>query len=398
METPIKTPVLILNGFLGSGKTTLFRNLLTQAKTKGVSVGAIVNDMSELDVDGELIGNTGIVEEGVATLETIHSCVLSSRRGIEKLDQALKRLLSEKGTELIIIETSGSCHPLPLVEYFKRHAQTRLIGVFACVDALMLTHDFECGEALIPSMQQNMAQGRRGTVNLLVEQILFSSHAILTKSDRVPEQAFSRIVTSVQSINPYVPALSVQFGRLALDTILDLPEYDYYKVARLIAELKPVLAAEGDRPYNLATRVIQDDRPFHPQRLWEVCHQHLDKGIYRSKGFFWLATRDKFSLLWSQSAGGIALEIHGSWRAGIVEDENHGISEMEIELLKEQLSKEHGRFGDRRCDLTVIGDATKVGSFAEALESCFLTEKEIELWRSGHIFDDPWPTRIVTMS
>tara|TARA_B100001758_G_C18304090_1_gene554077 strand:+ start:795 stop:974 length:180 start_codon:yes stop_codon:yes gene_type:complete len=57
-----KIPVVILNGFLGSGKTTLFRSLLSQSKKNKLSICAIVNDMSELDIDGELIANTSAVE------------------------------------------------------------------------------------------------------------------------------------------------------------------------------------------------------------------------------------------------------------------------------------------------------------------------------------------------
>ena len=160
-----------------------------------------------------------------------------------------------------------------------------------------------------------------------------------------------------------------------------------------------MLAAEeeNDRPYDLATRVIKDDRPFHPQRLWEICHQYLDKRIYRSKGFFWLASRDKHSLLWNQAAGSISLEIIGSWRSGIIEDENHGLSEMEIRLIEERLAKESGRFGDRHCDLTVIGDKTQVDRFTNALKSCFLVDEEIELWKNGYEFDDPWPKNLVKM-
>lgn len=74
--------------------------------------------MSELDVDGELISNTDVVEENNQILESIPSCVLSSKQGIKKLDESIKKLLSNQSPKLIIIETSGSCHPLPLVEYF----------------------------------------------------------------------------------------------------------------------------------------------------------------------------------------------------------------------------------------------------------------------------------------
>lgn len=394
-----KVPVVILNGFLGSGKTTLFRNLLAQSKKKNIPVCAIVNDMSELDVDGELLGITDIVEEDNSILESIHSCVLSSNKGIKKLDEAINRLLSHQNPELIIIETSGSCHPMPLVNYFENRGEVKLTGVFVLVDSLMLAHDYNYGESLVPKMQSNLAHNRRDTVNLLVEQILFCSHLLLTKADRIDKEKLPHIASYIHAINQFTSTHTVHFGKLEIESLLELKEYDYYKVAQLVEELQPVLAAEeeNDRPYDLATRVIKDDRPFHPQRLWEVCHQYLDKRIYRSKGFFWLASRDKHSLLWNQAAGSISLEIIGSWRAGIIEDENHGLSEMEIRLLEQRLSNEPGRFGDRHCDLTVIGDTTQVDRFTNALTSCFLTDEEIVLWKNGHTFDDPWPKNLVKM-
>ena len=87
-DTANKIPVVILNGFLGSGKTTLFRNLLAQARKKDISVCEVVNDMSELDVDGELIAGTDIVEDDNSIFQSIHSCVLSSKKLAEELSRA----------------------------------------------------------------------------------------------------------------------------------------------------------------------------------------------------------------------------------------------------------------------------------------------------------------------
>lgn len=160
----------------------------------------------------------------------------------------------------------------------------------------MLAYDYNDGQNLVPSMQQNLAQGIRDTTNLLVEQIMFCSHLLFTKSDRLPEGKLEEIASSIHSINPYVAAISVRFGNLSIESLFELPEYDYFKVAQLVEELKPVLASEeqADRPYSLTTRVIKDDRPFHPQRLWEVCQQYLGEKVYRSKGFFWLASRGQY--------------------------------------------------------------------------------------------------------
>ena len=395
-----KTPVVILNGFLGSGKTTLFRNLLSQSKIKQLSVCAIVNDMSELDVDGELIANTAIVEDDSKILESISSHVLSSKIGLKKLDQSISKLLSNSHPDLIIIETSGSCHPMPLIRYFKNHQKVNLTGVLVLVDSLMLAHDYDYGSALITSMQQNMSEGKRGTINLLVEQIMFCSHLILTKSDRINNNKIQDIKDHIKKINPFVSVNSIIFGKLSIESIFEIKEYNYDNVKILFDELQHILEAEEntDRPYNIETRVIKDDRPFHPERLWDVCHKYLDKRIYRSKGFFWLASRREHSLLWNQASGGINLELMGTWLAAIFENKNNGPLEEEMKLLEERLENETGRFGDRCCDLTVIGDKDQVNQFTEKLKSCFLTDNEIKQWKNGIEFKDPWPKKIVRLN
>lgn len=396
MKVIPQVPVVILNGFLGSGKTTLFRSLLAQSKKKNIPVGAIVNDMSELDVDGELLGSTDIIEEDNSILESISSCVLSSKMGIRKLDIAIKKLLINQKPKLIILETSGSCHPMPLITYFKGQNLVQLTGVLVLVDGFMLKHDLNYGKSLIPKIQQNNVEEKRDTINLLVEQILFCSHLFITKADKIEENKLSDIAKFIQDINPLVPVHSLLFGRLTIESLSELKEYNYSNITQLTKELEPILESEenANSPYDLATRVIKDDRPFHPVRLWNVCHQYLDKRIYRSKGFFWLASRSQHSLLWQQAASGISLELIGFWRSGILEDKNHNLTEMEIEHLEKILSTQPGRFGDRHCELTVIGDKSQVNGFIDKLKNCFLTDDEIRLWQEGYEFDDPWPKNI----
>tara|TARA_Y100001954_G_scaffold182816_1_gene195018 strand:- start:499 stop:1728 length:1230 start_codon:yes stop_codon:yes gene_type:complete len=388
--------VIVLNGFLGSGKTTLFRNLLTQSKKLKINLGAIVNDMSELDVDGEILGNNPSVEGGDNQLISIHSCVLSSQQGLKSLQSALANLIHSptKLPELVIIETSGSCHPMPLVQFFRDSGDWRLTGVFTLVDSLTLSRDFDNGEALIPAFQDNLHHGKRDVTNLLVEQVLFGSHIFLTKTDRVSKHDSNTAIATLKSLNPNAPVQVLQFGNMSLPSLFELADYDFPSVSVLIHELSQTLASENDRPYNIGTRVIKSDLPFHPQRLWDACHRFLDDEIYRSKGFFWLASRDKFAMLWNQAGSGINLEIVGSWRAGIVEDVESGLTNEEISELKKRLKKESGRFGDRHCDLTVIGDKGHIDDFTHALESCFLSESEVQLWREGHFFEDPWPSTI----
>ena len=393
-----KVPVLILNWFLGSGKTTLLTSLLVQSHKRQLSIGVVVNDMSELDVDGLLVAQTEFFEKNDSNFQSIYSCVLSSKKGLEKLSDSLNQMMLTNAPELLIIETSGSCHPMPLLEFFSKQSQFKLTGVLTLVDTAMIDQDYDCGKQLVPTMQRNVQTQQRDTTNLLVEQILFCSHLVLTKVDRIQKTKIPEIAQSIHEINPFVSIISVPWGNLPIDDVLTMPEYDFHRVSQLIKELKPTFEVEGhdDEPYNLVANVIKDDRPFHPQRLWDTCQQHLGQHIYRSKGFFYLPNRDKLSLLWNQAASGINLQVIGSWRAGILEDEDNGLDEMEIKGLEKMLAKEPGRFGDRRCHLTVIGDKTQVDWFTESLQRCFLTEHEIEHWKSGGTFPDPWPNNYVT--
>ena len=393
-----RIPTLILNGFLGSGKTTLLRSLIAQSHKKKLDLGVLVNEMSELDIDGQIVAQTDFFEDGNSHFQSIYSCVLSSKKGIQELERALAAMLSVSPPELLIIETSGSCHPMPLVEFFAAQSQFKLTGLLTLVDAAMIDQDYDCGRRIMPTMQRNVQSQRRDTTNLTVEQILFCNHILLTKADRIDNEKVQLIAESIHELNPLAPVMSLPWGNLPLDDIRAMPEYDYSRVQQLLTELASSFESESSEgcDYDLATRVIKDDRPFHPQRLWDLCSQHLGQQIYRSKGFFYLCSRDDVALLWNQAAAGINLELVGYWRAGILENKDNRLDEMERAVFGEQLANKPGRFGDRECHLTVIGDRTQVDQFTDSLMQCFLTEGEIARWQSGEDFSDPWPDNIVT--
>lgn len=390
-----RVPLTILNGFLGAGKTTLLKSLLMQAHQQQLSVCVIVNDMSELDVDSVLIAGTGIVGAEKHNFVAIAADSISSSSGIQKLDSALNQLLSQQQPAHILLETSGSSHPLPLVKYLRDHTKVVLKGLLTLVDAVMLNDDFVEGKELLTRWQANLQKDCRGIENLLAEQVLFCSHLLLTKNDRLPFNQITSMATRLHSINPYVSVIAVPWGNLQLTTILTMPDYDFHRVATLINELEAKIETEPGQPYTIESRVLEDDRPFHPQRLWDTYHQFLGTGIHRSKGFFWLPDRDDQALLWNQAASNISLEFISYWKAGVLAHDDPRLTEEEREVLRQQLQRQWpGRFGDRRCRLTVIGQHSELDRFVEALKHSFLTEKEICHWTEGGTFTDPWPRRI----
>lgn len=264
-------PVIVLNGFLGAGKTTLLRSLLVQAYQRRLAVAVIVNEMSELDIDGVLVAGTEVVSTEQHNFVTIANDSISSRSGIAKLDAALRSLLTHQTPDLILLETSGSSHPLALVRYLRDRKEVFLKSLLTLVDTVMLNADYAGGEALLPAFNAGLTRGQRGIENLLVEQILFSSQLLLTKHDRLPFSVVEQVALALQSINPHIAITAVPWGNLSIDTLLAMPEYDHHRVALLIKELEN----EVDDGGPATSRVIRDERPFHPQRLWDTCHQFM---------------------------------------------------------------------------------------------------------------------------
>ncbi|NOH23823.1 CobW family GTP-binding protein [Vibrio europaeus] len=390
-------PVTILHGFLGSGKTTLLRSILQQAEAKRIALSVIVNDMSELDVDGVLIANTDAVSEDKGNFVTLSGQSISSPEGIKQLDASLTQLCQEESPDWIVIETSGSSHPLPLVEYFKDQNRFSLKDIVTLVDATWLRDDYRQGVDLIPKWQQNVQQGNRGVEDLLVEQIMFSNRIFLTKTDKVDDRIIGNIAQAIHPLNIYAEIIKTSWGNINISSLRSQSDYNFYLVEQLLNELKDnvnqSLNLSGKEDQQLTAKVIKDDRPFHPMRLWETCHKHLTKGVFRSKGFFWFPTRDDVSLLWSQAHGNVGLEVTGFWRASVIKDESQSFTKEHRQLLQDKIDSVESRFGDRRCRLTVIGQENEVDNFIDALQACFLDERELEQWKSGANFEDPWPNK-----
>ena len=144
-------------------------------------------------------------------------------------------------------------------------------------------------------------------------------------------------------------------------------------------------------PRDLECTVIRDPRPFHPRRLYDACQRMLGTGLYRTKGYLWLVSRPAHVLLWQQSGSQISLELTGLWRAELAANRDGKLLPDEVAHLRRLLDQEHPLFGDRHTELPLIGLAAERASFASALGQAFCTEEEIDAWRHGHSFQDPWP-------
>ncbi|MEM6376365.1 MAG: GTP-binding protein [Pseudomonadota bacterium] len=397
-------PITILNGFLGAGKTTLLQNLLVQARQNPeLALAVIINEMSALDVDGRILDLSEVLSRKDGRMISIPAGSISAPEGLAQFEEAIARLRAQGATH-ILIETSGSTHPWPLLEAIRELADIRLHGFLSVVDTVTLARDHDHGRAIRPAASKALAAGKRGIENLLAEQIMFANRILLSKMDRLPMEEVQRVAKAIHPINPGADIVAMKWGNVKLTDVLSMPAYDHHRVAKLGAELADwdkkhgAQSMNGPGDYQIDSVVIADPRPFHPQRLWDVYTRFLGEGIYRSKGFFWLPSRDKLQLLWNQTAGSVGLEIVNYWKIAALEDVSLNLLPDERDEIRQQLRSLSPDFGDRHCRLTIIGDKSGLPTFAEALRDCLCTEQEIAQWKSGHAFEDPWPTSTARLS
>lgn len=385
-----RIPIVTLCGFLGSGKTTLLRRWRRDEATSKAAL--IVHDLSEFGLDAELLSGdnptpkVGHLVDRVAALhgrharEDLHGSVGQTLTEIAEIDPA---------PPLVLCESTGAARPWPLIKALTQNKQFYLRHFIVTVDALNLHRDFADGQTLKDRNPAAEDEALHHAAKVLAEQIAFASVIILTKTDTVPQEVVKAQVATLQKIQPRAAiGLSAQAGLL-------LPQLDATpapKMAVLRNRAKQLgLSQSTSTLEDVNATVFRDPRPFHPQRLYDVCQSQLGTGLYRTKGFLWLASRPAHVLLWQQSGSQIALELTGLWKAEVAHNRDGKLLDEEVERLKEALQAEHPVFGDRHNELTLIGLTPARDGFTSALTSALCTEEEIAAWQRAEAFPDPWP-------
>ena len=388
-----QTPITVLCGFLGSGKTTLLRRW---SHTDGLDdVAIIVHDFSDFGVDaelladdetppqiGELVGRVAALH-GVHAREQLYDSVGGALSGIADL---------EPPAPLVLCESTGAARPWPLIQALTQDHRFFLRHFVVTVDALNLHRDFSDGRVFIGDAALGADPALRRAAEILAEQILFASVLVLTKVDLLPRSVVDAQVAVLQKLKPGTPlGLSAEAG-------LELPQLEAAP-APVPAELQALASQFGldqhaPTPTTMASVSLRDVRPFHPQRLYDAVQTQLGTGVYRTKGFLWLASRPAQVLLWQQSGSQIGLEIRGLWRSEVVREREGALLPEEREKLGTALESSHPVFGDRRNELTSIGDRAACETFREALRAALCTDEEVAAWQAGKAFPDPWPQSV----
>ena len=391
MENKI-TPITLLTGYLGAGKTTLMNHILTNQQ--GYKVAVIVNDIGEVNIDAKLIADGGFIQEEDSgkVVPLSNGCICCTLK--EDLMQQIVDILKTRKFDYILIEASGICEPLPIaqtitvlsnsLEQYGLPKMCRLDNVVTVVDALRLASEFGCGENLVKE-----GIDEEDIENLLIEQIEFCNVIVLNKIDEVTEEQLNTVKAVIKKLQPTAKIIETNYAKVDVKEMMDTKNFDFEKITSSAGWIRELEKDEDDdepehhhheesdehehdehhhhndehehhhhhhdegeaEEYGISTFVYSSRKPFDVTKFQNYINESFPKTVIRCKGLVWFKSDYDMSYLFEQAGKQFKLSETGYWLASAPKEDLDKIIKNDPDALKDWDEE----VGDRMVKLVFIG-------------------------------------------
>lgn len=384
MDNKVKEiPVLLLTGYLGSGKTTLVNRILSNER--GIKFAVIVNDIGEVNIDESLIAEGGIVGKGDDSLVPLsNGCICCTLK--MDLVQQLSDIAESGKFDYIVIEASGICEPAPIAQTISAYAQlypqlaktakAKLDNIVTVVDAMRMRDEFNKGNDLL---KDNIEED--DLESLVIQQVEFCNTILLNKASEVSPEDLRMVKEIIRHIQPEAEIIECDYGKVDLDRLLNTGKFDFDKVATSAAW---VAAMEGDDDndsleneesgealeYGIQTFVWKERRPLDLSKFDEFVASAWPKSVIRCKGICYFEDEMQTCYVFEQAGKQVGLRNAGRWYATMPKDELKTFLEEKPGVKRDWDEK----YGDRMQKLVFIGRNMDKKAITDELAKCVYEE------------------------
>ena len=392
-------PVLLLTGYLGSGKTTLVNHIL--ANKRGIRFAVIVNDIGEVNIDASLIQKGGVVNQKDDSLVALQNGCICCTLKADLIEQVFK-LMRMQRFDYIVIEASGICEPEPIAQTlcsiprmgdaYTRYGLCRLDCVATVVDALRMQDEFACGDSLTKPV------GEEDIENLIIQQIEFCNLILLNKASEVEPAELARIKRIIRTLQPSAEIIECDYADVPLDKLIDTHLFDFERAATSAGWIRGIERQATDEEeheakhphehhhdgehghehhhhhheggeveeYGIGTFVYYRRPAFDIHRFDHFVATAWPKNVIRAKGVCYFSHNRDMSFLFEQAGRQKQLREAGLWYATAPEEDLIQLMQQEPGLMRDWDEK----YGDRMVKLVFIGQHMDTEQLTRDLDAC----------------------------